>query len=76
MCVVFIQNVPHAEQHTSMTTDSEVLAPSHLKELLTKLMEIDVRYAGIYMIFVYYSMQKCNYIFKDLLCLSGVREEL
>lgn len=34
MCVVFIPHVPHAEQHTSMTTDSEVLAPSHLKSNL------------------------------------------
>lgn len=39
-------------------------------------MEIDVGYVGIYMIFVYYSMQKCNCIFKDLLCLLGMREEL
>lgn len=39
-------------------------------------MEIDVGYAGIYIVFVYYSIQKYNSILKDLLCGSGVREEL
>lgn len=39
-------------------------------------MEIDVGYAGIYIGYVYYSIQKYNSILKDLLCGSEVREEL